>query len=378
MTVNDSSAFEFKIFHKFFAPGLPAPQDCVIPPLAFISLSTNNANFPYPTRQLLVDCTIRREFKFGFLEEDTPGSDVFLTKPISIPGVNFDNGDFLMVNRVMPGIPMDDNIVTSHSKFLISNNTFGNIIFATTSGSDYWVENGANFHPQRKRMEITTHGGVIIGDMTNAQDIQQEWKGVLHVVRRNNAIPDPNSGPNPNTNPGEGGTCAIVARIEGDQQTPDYVRLLSLGKGDPNRKLNRTTWVMNQAILPTEVFSVLANGQTSIGPHKKVTNHTDYMLSVDGKIVSKEIIVTVKNWADYVFNNDYKLMPIDTLAAFINENNHLPDMPTTNEAMTEGVKLGEMNEKLLKKVEELTLYVIQLKKELDAVKNANAENHEQK
>lgn len=61
-------------------------------------------------------------------------------------------------------------------------------------------------------------------------------------------------------------------------------------------------------------------------------------------------------------------MPLLQLDRFIKENNHLPDMPTEETVLNDGIELGEMNALLLKKVEELTLYVIELKKELDDVK----------
>jgi len=75
------------------------------------------------------------------------------------------------------------------------------------------------------------------------------------------------------------------------------------------------------------------------------------------------------NWSDYVFDKGYKLMPLDTLSQFIAENHHLPEVPTTKEVNEKGIKIGEMNALLLKKVEELTLYLIDLKRELDAIKS---------
>jgi hypothetical protein len=62
-------------------------------------------------------------------------------------------------------------------------------------------------------------------------------------------------------------------------------------------------------------------------------------------------------------------MPLPQLEQYIQQNKHLPDIPTANEVVRDGVDLGKMNALLLKKVEELTLYVIQLKKELDETKS---------
>lgn len=88
----------------------------------------------------------------------------------------------------------------------------------------------------------------------------------------------------------------------------------------------------------------------------------DCKLAVNGKIRAKEIVVDT-GWADYVFDPSYDLMEISVLDKYIEVNGHLPNMPTAEEVQQNGVDLGEATQKLLAKVEELTLYVIQLKKE---------------
>ncbi len=92
-------------------------------------------------------------------------------------------------------------------------------------------------------------------------------------------------------------------------------------------------------------------------------------LAVDGKIGAREIKVTLGSFADYVFDKTYKLRSLYDLDKFIQMNKHLPGIPTAKEVEENGgVELGKMNVKLLEKVEELTLYVIQLKKENDGIK----------
>lgn len=95
---------------------------------------------------------------------------------------------------------------------------------------------------------------------------------------------------------------------------------------------------------------------------------TGYSLSVDGRVMAEE--VTVQNstsWPDYVFANDYKLMPLNELEASINKNKHLPNIPSAEVIEKEGISLGQMNRKLMEKVEELTLYIIELNKKNDAL-----------
>jgi len=89
-----------------------------------------------------------------------------------------------------------------------------------------------------------------------------------------------------------------------------------------------------------------------------------YQLSVNGKIAAKEVNVTLNGWADYVFSSGYKLRPVPELKQFIQQHGHLPGIPTATEVESSGVNLGEMNRKLLEKIEELTLYVIEKDEQL--------------
>jgi len=91
-------------------------------------------------------------------------------------------------------------------------------------------------------------------------------------------------------------------------------------------------------------------------------------LWVKGAINSSEVLVQVQpatGWPDYVFEDNYPLMPLEDLDQFIQTNGHLPGVVTQAEVKEKGVNIGEVSAQLLKKVEELTLYVIDLKKQKD-------------
>lgn len=99
-----------------------------------------------------------------------------------------------------------------------------------------------------------------------------------------------------------------------------------------------------------------------------------YRLSVDGKILAEELqIKQSQSWPDYVFEKDYKLISLSDLEAFIQENKHLPEIPSEKEVKSDGISVGEMNAKLLQKVEELTLYLIQQNKDLEQQRTLNKE-----
>lgn len=85
----------------------------------------------------------------------------------------------------------------------------------------------------------------------------------------------------------------------------------------------------------------------------------------NGNLWSKEVRVAVTNpWADYVFKKGYHLRPLKEVGAFISRNHHLPEIPSAGQVEKEGINLGEMNTVLVKKVEELTLYLIEKDKQL--------------
>lgn len=114
------------------------------------------------------------------------------------------------------------------------------------------------------------------------------------------------------------------------------------------------------SISNTWVADITANNFVIGNPY---TPETTVDLKVYGKIYGREVKVTLDKWYDHVFALDYKLMPLEELSVFVKQNNHLPDMPTESEVLKNGVNVGEMNALLLKKVEELTLYIIEQQKQ---------------
>jgi len=100
-------------------------------------------------------------------------------------------------------------------------------------------------------------------------------------------------------------------------------------------------------------------------------NLDGYLLTVSGNIKAQEIeIQHPDQWYDFVFEEDYDLPGLNELESYVKQHKHLPDVPSEAELMEEGINLGEMNGILLKKIEELTLYVIQQQKEIDHLRQA--------
>ncbi|MDX2188019.1 MAG: hypothetical protein SFV32_13880 [Opitutaceae bacterium] len=112
---------------------------------------------------------------------------------------------------------------------------------------------------------------------------------------------------------------------------------------------------------PTERLRITSSGNIGIG-----TAVPTEKLSVKGKIRAQEVIVETTGWADYVLSRDYQLTPLSEVEAHIDANGTLPGIPSAKQVDEEGVSVGEMQAKLLAKVEELTLHLIAQEKALNA------------
>lgn len=121
-------------------------------------------------------------------------------------------------------------------------------------------------------------------------------------------------------------------------------------------------------------MEISREGNVRIGEKAAIGIHSDCKLSVYGKLTAVSLYVLADNstnWADYVFADKYHLMPLQEVEAYILKNRHLPEIPTTCDVETSGINIAAMNTLLLKKVEELTLHLIALNKEVEQLKKAN-------
>ena len=137
-----------------------------------------------------------------------------------------------------------------------------------------------------------------------------------------------------------------------------------INNGGPTKNLHFQVYSGNGWQITGNALVISAgNGDIGIG----VDNPTE-KLSVNGKIRAKEIKIEIANWPDYVFDNAYQIPSLLEIEKYIKANRRLPDMPSAKDVQANGIELGEMNKLLLKKIEELTLLMIEQKKELDDLK----------
>lgn len=130
--------------------------------------------------------------------------------------------------------------------------------------------------------------------------------------------------------------------------------------------------ILGEEVSSKERVTFKKGGNVGIG----TTNPTE-LLSVNGTILAKEMIVSSSsvNWPDYVFDKNYKLMSLRSLQKYINENKHLPGIASAEEISKSGVLVADMQQKQMQKIEELTLYILNLQSQINDLKqNINSKS----
>lgn len=145
-------------------------------------------------------------------------------------------------------------------------------------------------------------------------------------------------------------TAAILEAVPPGYHVPGILFSTKMAWNSPGP--GSTDWFHRMFIHP--------NGNVGIG-----TTTPDARLAVNGTIHAQGVRVDMNGWADYVFQPNYKLRPLSEVQNYIDQHHHLPEMPSEKEVARTGIELGEMNKLLVKKMEELTLYLIEKDRQLN-------------
>jgi len=237
-------------------------------------------------------------------------------------------GDFKLVD----GTQGAGKILTSDSNGKASWQNIPSIGISATGG---WLSNGNNLYNSNT-------GNVGIGTSTPSND--QGWEKVLDVKGNNNAK-------------------ILVTTNDSSIKTGIFSHA-GFGGGFLGTESNHNLHLVTGYI---PKLTILTNGNVGIGTTNPVAK-----LTVEGNILASSIKVAVPgsaNWSDYVFAKEYQLQPLEEVEAFIKKNQHLPNVPSAAEMVKEGNDLGKTDAKLLEKIEELTLYVIEMKKTINSLNN---------
>jgi CO dehydrogenase/acetyl-CoA synthase epsilon subunit len=175
------------------------------------------------------------------------------------------------------------------------------------------------------------------------------------------------------------GTINPQANLSIKSGTNVDAEINSLPEGIDIQSFNRTSnsygYISFKTNAGNESMRILNTGQICVG----CLVPGNYKMAVEGSMAARSLRITQSpGWADYVFDKKYYLRPLDEVEKFIQENQHLPDFPSAATIEKEGIDVAEMQSKLLSKIEELTLYVIELKKEVETLKKKQSKKSSSK
>lgn len=320
---------------------------------------------------------------------------------LTLNGIEIDHKTGMSIGKRYPNATLDILTRTSDSDkdaVIIKNSNHSTLLNLTSHGALGIY----NAHPKERvhigeRLTLHAGGASIIGDNVYFDSISKALEdghsasllfqqGYIQLANTtfskanapNSYALDPN---NPKTVRGlviesDRGLCGI-----GINEPKARLHVLAEKKDSINPAFSIAT-IQNE-----QYFTVLGQGNIGIGtqqPKQKLHVNGNVMigdewndspqcestgnrLTVDGAIIAREILVTTDSWADDVFEPDYALMSLDALEKFIKEHKHLPDIPSETTMIEQGINMATMNAALLRKIEELTLYVIDLKKDISAM-----------
>ena len=241
-----------------------------------------------------------------------------------------DDASYTLDGLVHLGLKSASNLVFDENEILARNTGGPSTLTLQNDGGDLRVGSGSKLY-------IGTNGNVGIG--TGSPNAKLDVAGAIRVVNNGAAI-----------------------SLDGNNPQIDFWR---------NGAFH--SWIgqyANEMYIASNDKLHIDADQIAIGTVQSTAD--GYKLSVTGKIICEELKVELTgSWPDYVFNDQYTLTPIHELKSFIQTNNHLPNIPKASDVEKDGFEVGEMNRKLLEKVEELTLYVISLQEQIDHLKANN-------
>ncbi|SMC74749.1 hypothetical protein [Pedobacter africanus] len=157
------------------------------------------------------------------------------------------------------------------------------------------------------------------------------------------------------------GTEAPAAKLDVFVPASTFTNNIKFGDATPAYLASGNSGIYLSNNTGNQLFMIQHTGNVGIG-----TMTPNSKLAVNGNIRAHEIKVETANWPDYVFAKDYELPTLQETEKHIKDKGHLPGIPSAAEVKANGVDLGEMNAKLLQKIEELTLHLIEQNKKFEA------------
>ncbi len=293
------------------------------------------------------------------IKADTNEVAAMLIEPNSWIGANGAEIRFGNVNNAVRGQNLQGLIFRTEKNYLFAS-TDAKFGIGTYAPSEKLEVNGNikqsdNFHIETEKILSTSHDGLKLFNASN-QGIFIDDRGSVGINKTY-----------PNATLDVNGKIKTTSLQIPELYPPDSSKNITGNILQSSDSYGNVSWISQSSIDDGDWTKSGGNiyrntGNVGIG----TTLTSGYKLSVAGKIRATEVkIEHIDTWYDYVFEDDYKLPSVKDLEKYIEKNKHLPDVPSAKEVKENGINLGEMNGILLKKVEELTLYMIEQQKMID-------------
>lgn len=233
----------------------------------------------------------------------------------------------------------------------------GNIFNVYSAGGDKFIIKGNGFsgfgtNSPEAKLEVYS-GDVVIGGQYKKFMLTADWQNSsansLQIVPKNNGVFDYGK--------------AITFRDNGELEV---VTNVILGGSYQQFMIHNQFWDPSSNAL---IFAPKLNGSWDFT--KSMVYRNTGNLEVNGTIYAKEVQVMLPPFPDYVFSKKYNLMSLSSLENYIDQNGHLPNLPSAEEIDENGIGLGDLVHKQMEKIEELTLYVIALNKKIEKLEKEN-------
>jgi hypothetical protein len=266
--------------------------------------------------------------------------DIFLKTWVSEPLISWEGtGIGANINNV--GLKRFNNSMSSAYIRFVPNPTSGFILFSTIAGNGTKHDNVMAI--------VDDKVGIGTSTPTSKLDINGNGKFDDGIVIRNK------------TNIGAAGAKLDFTSYGDDSLGPQIRSSLEFAQGSASR----SSLILSSYWGEYKNELILKAGNVGIG----TSDTKGYKLAVAGDVIAERVVVKLQaNWPDYVFKTGYSLRPLSEVEAFVKTNNHLPDVPSEAEIKEKGIDMEQMNATLLKKVEELTLYLIEQQKEVKTLR----------
>lgn len=345
--------------------------------------------------------TIRMDSTRGIYGHTKIFGDVNIKQNLLVEGNTILKGDLISEKGILfnPNEGIKQTIMSDGTKLYTYGRTIGNVIPKNpcAAGPQPWanhqfggmlqiynVDAVGNYIPNNGLLNFQTWAGGSSIDASIGGQVGQGGLLLNYFCGNHTFI---NTGWDiPNNK--DGGTVYMGAKVDMQRSLKigwtenGYIDLntsIEINQNDDNANgVKVNTW--NGSIKAFSIFNpdnrknaleIYGDGRAYFGSHRinSTHPHSNSQFQFDGKIGCKELVVIdPTKWADFVFDKNYSLLPLNEVEAFYLVNKHLPCVPSEKEVKENGINTADMDAVLLQKIEELTLYIVQQQKEIEQLK----------